>query len=87
MNESCAIWYGLKKPMITSQAVEGMWFCMCSCKWVSSKWVNQKSLKSFLPSFSPDLVVLCPKVDLLKKLGTLLNPFTPGNFAEKQVLS
>ena len=33
------------------------------------------------------LVVLYPKVDFLQKLGTLLNPFTPGNFAEKQVLS
>ena len=26
------------------------------------------------------------KVDFLKKLGTLLNPFAPGNFAEKSGL-
>ena len=26
------------------------------------------------------------KVDFLKKLGTLLNPFAPGNFAEKRGL-
>ena len=48
---------------------------------------SKKLCKSFLLSFSPDLVVLYPKVDFLQKLGTLLNPFTPGNFAEKQVLS
>lgn len=48
---------------------------------------QSKKLKVVFASFSPDLVVLCPKVDFLKKGGTLLNPFTPGHFAKKQVLS
>ena len=33
-----------------------------------------------------NLVVLCSKVDFTKKLGTLLNPFAPGNFAKKCLL-
>ena len=46
-----------------------------------------------MPIFSPNLTLngqiwlfYAVKWIFLKKLGTLLNPFAPGNFTEKRVL-
>ena len=55
--------------------------------------INQKHWKSLFPSFSPDLpfygkfwLFYAQKWISLKKLGTLLNPLTPENFAKKCLL-
>ena len=53
----------------------------------------KKSKNGLLPTFSPDFtwnrqiwLFYAEKWIFFKKLGTLLNPFAPGDFAEKRVL-
>ena len=53
----------------------------------------KKPLDRLLPIFSPDPTLnsqmwlfFAEKWVFLKKLSTLLNPFAPGEFAEKRVL-